>query len=88
LHADYSYADCVYTGPLVASVGIDAADRPVFLFQAVIVVPAARNPSAGIGHLIGRIHRLTCRTAFMDTSRGAHVVVRLDLVGRLNNERR
>jgi putative copper export protein len=38
--------------------------RACFLFQAVIVVPAARNPSAGIGHLLGRIHRLTCRTAF------------------------
>jgi putative copper resistance protein D len=33
------------------------------LFEAVIVVPAARKPSAGIGHLLGRIHRLTCRTA-------------------------
>jgi copper resistance protein D len=35
----------------------------LFLFQAVIVVPVARNPSAGIGHLLGRIHRLICRTA-------------------------
>lgn len=35
----------------------------LFLFQAVIVAPAARNPLADIGHLLGRIHRLTCRTA-------------------------
>jgi hypothetical protein len=35
----------------------------LFLFEAVIVVPAARKPAAGIGHLLGRIHRLTCRTA-------------------------
>jgi copper resistance protein D len=35
----------------------------LFLFQAVIVVPAARKPSADIGHLLGRIHRLTCRAA-------------------------
>jgi putative copper resistance protein D len=35
----------------------------LFLFEAVIVVPAARKPSAGIGHLLDRIHRLTCRTA-------------------------
>src|ERR1700741_87555 len=35
----------------------------LFLFEAAIVVPAARTPSAGIGHLLDRIHRLTCRTA-------------------------
>jgi copper resistance protein D len=35
----------------------------LFLFEAVIVVPAARKPSTGIGYLLGRIHRLTCRTA-------------------------
>ena len=35
----------------------------LFLFEAVIVLPAARKPSADIGHLLGRIHRLTCRTA-------------------------
>jgi putative copper resistance protein D len=35
----------------------------LFLFEAVIVVPAARKPSANIGHLLGRIHQLTCRTA-------------------------
>jgi putative copper resistance protein D len=36
----------------------------LFLFEAVIVVPAARKPSADIEHLLGRIHQLTCRTAF------------------------
>src|ERR1700737_3118113 len=36
----------------------------LFLFEAVIVVPAARKPSADIAHLLGRIHQLTCRTAF------------------------
>jgi putative copper resistance protein D len=35
----------------------------LLLFEAVIVVPAARKPSADIGHLLDRIHRLTCRTA-------------------------
>src|SRR4029077_20850051 len=35
----------------------------LFLFGAVIVVPAARKPSADIGHLLDRIHRLTCRAA-------------------------
>ena len=35
----------------------------LFLFEAVIVVPAARKPSANIGHLLGRIHQLTCQTA-------------------------
>jgi putative copper resistance protein D len=35
----------------------------LFVFEAVIVVPAARKPSADIGHLLGRIHQLTCRTA-------------------------
>jgi copper resistance protein D len=35
----------------------------LFLFEAAIVVPAARTPLAGIGHLLDRIHRLTCRTA-------------------------
>src|SRR5580704_4569004 len=35
----------------------------LFLFEAVIVIPAARKPSANIGHLLGRIHQLTCRTA-------------------------
>jgi putative copper resistance protein D len=33
------------------------------LFEAVIVAPAARKPSAGIGHLLGRIHQLTCLAA-------------------------
>jgi len=35
----------------------------LFLFEAVIVLPAAMKASADIGHLVGRIHRLTCRTA-------------------------
>ena len=35
----------------------------LFLFEAVIVVPAARKPSADIGHLLHRIHQLTCRIA-------------------------
>jgi putative copper resistance protein D len=35
----------------------------LFLFEAVIVVPAARKRSANIGHLLGSIHQLTCRTA-------------------------
>jgi putative copper resistance protein D len=35
----------------------------LLLFEVAIVVPAARKPSAGIGHLLDRIHRLTCRTA-------------------------
>ena len=35
----------------------------LFLFEAVIVVPAARKPSAGIGHLLDTIQRLTCRAA-------------------------
>jgi hypothetical protein len=35
----------------------------LFLFEAAIVVPAARKPSAEIGHLLNRIHRLNCRTA-------------------------
>ena len=35
----------------------------LFLFEAVIVVPAARKPSTDFGHLLGRIHQLTCRTA-------------------------
>ena len=35
----------------------------LLLFEAAILVPAARKPSAGIGHLLDRIHRLTCRTA-------------------------
>ena len=61
----------------------------LFLFEAVIVVPAARKPSANIGHLLGRIHQLTnLPDRVMDASRGANVVVRLELVGRLNNDRR
>jgi copper resistance protein D len=36
----------------------------LFLFEAAIVLPAARKPSAGTGHLLNTIHRLTCRTAF------------------------
>ena len=35
----------------------------LFLFEAVIVLPAARKLSAGIGQLLDRIHWLTCRTA-------------------------
>ena len=35
----------------------------LFLFEAVIVVPTARKATADVGHLLGRIHRLTCRTA-------------------------
>jgi putative copper resistance protein D len=35
----------------------------LFMFEAVIVVPAARKPSADIGHLLGRIHKLTCQIA-------------------------
>src|ERR1700737_1817044 len=35
----------------------------LFLFEAVIVVPAAKKLSAGIGQLLDTIHRLTCRTA-------------------------
>src|ERR1700719_4198545 len=34
----------------------------LFLFDAVIVVPAA-SPPRNIRHLLGRIHQLTCRTA-------------------------
>src|ERR1700693_2825839 len=36
----------------------------LFLFEAAIVLPAAKKPSAGSGHLLNTIHRLTCRTAF------------------------
>ena len=35
----------------------------LFLFEAAIVFPATRKPSAGIGHVLDTIHRLTCRTA-------------------------
>src|SRR6478672_3246303 len=35
----------------------------LFLFEAVIVIPAARKFSADIGYLLGRIHQLTCRSA-------------------------
>jgi putative copper export protein len=35
----------------------------LFLFETAVVVPAARKPSAGIEQLLGRIYRLTCRTA-------------------------
>ena len=35
----------------------------LFLFEAVIVAPSARKTSPGIGHLPGRMHRLTCRVA-------------------------
>ena len=35
----------------------------LFLFEAVIVVPAARKASPDVGHLLARIHQLTCRTA-------------------------
>jgi len=37
----------------------------LFLFEAVIVVPTARKASADVGHLLGRIHQLTCRTALL-----------------------
>jgi len=35
----------------------------LFLFEAVIVLPATRKLSAGIGQLLDTIHWLTCRTA-------------------------
>jgi putative copper resistance protein D len=35
----------------------------LFLFEAVILVPAVGKPLANIGPLLGRIHQLTCRTA-------------------------
>ena len=35
----------------------------LFLFEAVIVVPATRKPSTDIGHLLDTIQQLTCRTA-------------------------
>jgi copper resistance protein D len=35
----------------------------LWLFNAVILVPAAKKPSAGIGHLFDTIDQLTCRTA-------------------------
>jgi putative copper resistance protein D len=35
----------------------------LWLFDAVILVPAAKKPSAGIGHLFDTIDQLTCRTA-------------------------
>ena len=35
----------------------------LFLFEAVILLPAVRKPLANIGPLLGRIHQLTCRTA-------------------------
>jgi copper resistance protein D len=35
----------------------------LFLFEAAIVLPAARKPSPGTGHLLNTIHRLTCRIA-------------------------
>ena len=35
----------------------------LFLFETVIVVPAARKPSADTGHLLDTIQQLTCRTA-------------------------
>jgi copper resistance protein D len=35
----------------------------LFLFEAVIVIPAARKPAANIGHLLARMHQLTCRAA-------------------------
>jgi putative copper resistance protein D len=35
----------------------------LFLFEAAILLPTMRKPSAGIGHLLETIRRLTCRTA-------------------------
>jgi copper resistance protein D len=35
----------------------------LFLFEAAIVFPATRRPSVELGHLLDRIHHLTCRTA-------------------------
>ena len=35
----------------------------LFLFDAVIVVPVARKPSPGTGHLLDTIQQLRCRTA-------------------------
>ena len=35
----------------------------LLLFEAAILVPVASKPSAGTGHLLDRIHRLTWRTA-------------------------
>jgi len=40
----------------------------LFLFEAVIVLPAARKLSAGIGQLLDTIHWLTCRTALWTLS--------------------
>jgi putative copper resistance protein D len=35
----------------------------LFLFEAAILLPTMRKPSAGVGHLLETIRRLTCRTA-------------------------
>ena len=60
----------------------------LFLFEAVIVVPAARKPSAGSWTPAWYDPPANLPDRIMDASRGAHVVVRLELVGRLNNDRR
>ena len=36
----------------------------LFLFEAVIFLPATKRTSVGTEHLLDTIHRLTCRTAF------------------------
>ena len=83
----YSYAACVDTGPLVASVGLDAAGWPVFVrggdsrsrckeALGEYWTSAWQDPPANLPDRI------------MDASRGAHVVVRLELVSRLNDDRR
>ena len=83
----YSYAACVDIGALVASVGLDSAGQPVFVRGGDCRsrckeafggnwTPAWQDPPANLPDRI------------MDASRGAHVVVRLELVGRLNNDRR
>ena len=60
----------------------------LFLFEGAIVLPVARKPSAGIGQLLDRIQRLTFRAAMVDASGGDQLLVRLELAGRLHNERR
>jgi hypothetical protein len=60
----------------------------LFMFEAVIVVPAARKPSADNWTPAWQDPQANLPDRIMDASRGAHVVVRLELAGRLNNERR
>jgi hypothetical protein len=60
----------------------------LFLFETAVVVPAARKPSAGIEQLLGRDLPPNLSDCNMDASRGAHVVVRLELARRFNNDRR